>query len=196
MLRKLIPAIALTAVAAMVFATGPAFADDATKSEPTAVETANPGLSRQVLESLPPVVKASSVKIDSSYTPGTPIVYPDGTLVPGQSATMQAKAAASCGGRVVALGNGAWSPSSVSNCSVFGSPGWKVTYSWSRAFGVYTTGCVRAKAYNASGTSYWVSAGCGTSSYVNAPWGNILGVPAVQAFSQGPPAGFTADWSH
>ncbi len=147
--RRAMPLLALIAILCSFMSASPAFADDAANLTP--IQKANPGIDANVIASLPQVVKDSSVKIDKSYSPGMPIIYPDGTPVPGQSDRAVA-AAASCGGFVVAPPTGAWGLTSVSPCAVFGSPGYKLTYTWSHAIGVYTTGVVRGLAFTSSGS--------------------------------------------
>lgn len=157
------------------------------------IEKANPGLSRTVVDSLPSVVKASSVKIDESFVAGSPIVYPDGTPVPGQSAKTK-KAAAACGSTAFGPGSGAWGATSNGTCGVFGSPGYTRGYYWAIPAHVYTRGCLRARGFNSSGTATWYNVGCGTSGGSHVPWGNVLATPAAQAKSMAPPAGTTINW--
>ena len=164
-----------------------------TRLDVPAASTNNPHVALDVIRQLPPIIRDDpSVTIDPSYVPG-PIIYPDGTPVPGQSAEMEA-AAATCGGTVFGTAGGVWGPVSQGNCSLFGSPGYAHRYNWQRAAFVFTQGCVRVRGFNQAGESTWYSSGCGTSGGATVPWGNILAMPQAQAYSQAVAAGFTANW--
>lgn len=147
------------------------------------IEKANPGISKEMLDSLPDVVKNSSVTIDPSYKAGTPIVYLDGSPVPGQKSTAKVATASSCPayGTVVAPGTGAWS--GAGGCGVFGNPNCIQGYAWDASPQVYTKGCVQGRGFNSSKTKTWYAIGCGLTGGGTVPWGNVLAMPAVRAQS-------------
>lgn len=107
------------------------------------VARANPGVSQAVIDSLPAVVQASNVHIDSSYKPGMLIYHTDGTLVAGQGSA--AIAAAWLCNQQVWGPPWTWGPASVCGGVVWGSPGWSQGYAWSSAVGVFTSGCVQGR---------------------------------------------------
>jgi hypothetical protein len=194
---RLLAQIALAGVLAMG-AAGSAQAQGSDGDAQLPVTVANPGVSQEVINSLPPVVQQSDVHIAASFVAGTPIYYPNGTLVEGQSAAGAARAAtafAVCNLSAWGPPGGNWGGASVCTAAVWGSPGATQGYNWARGFGCFTTGVVQVRGYNSSGTETWYSAGSGTSGGGNVPWGNILSVPAARALSYGYLAGFTADWS-
>lgn len=170
------------------------------------IARANPDVAPEVIAELPEVVQQSTVTIEG-YVPGSPIVYPDGTPVEGQSpeATRAAEAAVTTAdGGISPLANcrlqvwsaGAfWGPTSVCGVAVFGSPGYRRGYSWSAAAGTATTGCVQGRGFNASQQATWYGLGCGSFGGGQVNWGNVLGNPAARAMSQGAVVGFRADWS-
>jgi hypothetical protein len=193
LLRLVVP-LALAGVLA-VSAAGVAQAQGSDGDKQLPIAIANPGVSQEVIDSLPDVVKQSDVHIDASYMPGMPIYYPDGTLVEGQSA--EARAAAALCENLIAYGppGGAWGAASVCGGGVFGSPGWQQGYAWAAIEGTFTSGCVLARGFNSTGTQTWYSNGCGTSGGGLVPWGNVLASPAARALSYAYVAGFTVRWS-
>ena len=135
------------------------------------VAQANRGVSRAVLESLPLAVLESRVLIHKSYRPGMPIVYPDGTLVEGQSAEVQARRAL-CSGGIYGPPGGSWG--TVSKCAngVFGSPGYRRGYSWWNAVaGSVSSGCVQGRGFKKRGNATWYQVDyCGQSGSGSVPW--------------------------
>ena len=148
---------------------------------------ANPQVAPSVIESLPAwMQQKSDLYIDSSYKPGNGLIYPDGTVVPGQSG-VQLLRAISCYRSVAAY------PviQTISlPCSIFGSPGYVARYA------AINTGdnllCISVKGFRlvwnnrppygyTISQAQWFGGGCtwGTT-YVNVPWGNVLATPQVQ----------------
>lgn len=145
-----------------------------------AIEKANPGISEEVLQSLPDVVKDSDVQIADDFVPNTPIYYPDGTLVPGQSTAAIARAAA-CSENVSSAIYNEWGAVITSCHSIFGSPGLKVTYAWQATSD--SIGIVRVQGFQMITPQpgrydpYWKSNGRNTGSEVikiTVTWGNVL----------------------
>ncbi|GIG22121.1 hypothetical protein Cch01nite_28450 [Cellulomonas chitinilytica] len=179
------------------------------------VATANPGLPASVIAGLPPIVQKSHTKLSlESYIPGSPIVYPDGTPVPGQSKAALAKLDsidAASGGlarfsgnwcmTAYAIAGGGWSPPSVCPVAVWGSPGWSYPYSWARIEHGESTGCLQGRGWTVvsggGGTivPLWRGIGCGIQSGGAVSWGNVLGNPAVIAKSSVALMGFAANWT-
>lgn len=184
MLRQF--AIGITALA-LTCALAPAAASSPTASVDP-VSRANPSISREVTSALPPLVRASSVVIDPTITADTVIVYPDGTLVPGQSAAKTVRAASSCGVFVFVRGV------NTSTCAVFGSPGLKMKYTWNATGRPTPVGCVAGEGHDDVGRVKWLSAGCGTSGRTTIPWGNNLAKPRLKASSGN--LLFAGGWSH
>lgn len=194
MTRRQIPLVLASLLVPMAALSGPTASTAAEPPEQHPIEESNPGISPELLASLPAEVLESDVVVDSSYEPGTPIVYPDGRPVAGQSSRATAYAASFCGGTVYGLGTGGWGPTSVGTCGVFGYPGYMKGYYWQRTSSL-AGGCVQGRGFNSAGTRTWYALSCGTQNlgqYV--PWGNILATPATRAQSLGVPAGFTAQW--
>lgn len=166
------------------------------------VAKSNPHVSTEVLKQLPEVLlDDADLYIAPTYEAGTPIVYPDGSPVPGQS-DKQIAAAANCGGTAWGPPGGYWGAVS-SGCAVWGSPGFEETYVWNVANGSYSTGCVQVQGhYRGLGPTYpiitaWYSAGCGdTAGGATVPWGNVLDEGRARASSNGGAAGFTVSWGH
>ena len=154
----------------------------------------NPQVSDEVIESLPDVVQQSTVGIAPDYQPGTPIYYPNGKLVEGQSAEVM-QAAVACSRSVIAPPGGAWSKADVCPTAIFGYPGFYKFYSWARSSD--TMGCVQVRGYQYETTpvATWRSAGCGNFNNVEVYWGNVLGNPAARARSQAVVNGWVADWN-
>lgn len=184
---------ACTGLTAMALILAPSAANAGEAADDLPILEANPGLSQEVIDSLPEVVLQSDVLVDDSYEPGMPIIYPDGTPVEGQSAATTF-AAAFCGGTVYGP-PGTWGATSQGSCGVFGHPGYKRGYTWAAAnVSIFTTGCVQGRGYNASQNAQWYSLSCGSIGSGTVPWGNVLAKPATRALSQGTPFGFTASW--
>lgn len=201
-LQKTIRMASFTLGAAALIATTavPASADPPADPEDrrnTAIAKANPGMSDEVLNSLPSGLLHRNIKVDRSYTPQTPVIYPDGTPVEGQS-PVRTRDAQACGeGTVFGPGPGTdWGPISEGTCGVAGSEGFRATYTWDRVPEGYTTGCVDVRGFDDAGAQTWYGAGCGTSgANPDVPWGNVLGLAATRAKTTAPPAGFAANWS-
>lgn len=105
-----------------------------------------PEVSQEVWDSLPAIIRNDpNTVIDPEYKPGDLIVYPDGTLVPGQEVS-QAAAAFFCGGVVYGPWYGGWGNLSTSNCAIWGSPGAYAIYNWAQAPGVDTSDASRSVA--------------------------------------------------
>lgn len=133
------------------------------------------------------------VYIDPEVNLG-PIVYPDGTPVEGQDAMTTFAARAFCGGTAAAPILGLWGQTSVGDCVVFGSPGWKQGYAWNAQDPTKSV-CVQVRGFNSAQTQTWYSASCGKSNAgVSVAWGNVLANPAARAQSQALATGNTVSW--
>jgi hypothetical protein len=177
-----------------------ASASGTTKAEVPAAAENNPGISLDVIRSLPAALRNDpTLVVDPSYRIGDPIIQADGTPAAGQSPAAMV-AAASCGGTVVATGTGRWSGASVSNCAVAGSPGLYINISWERAPAVESLGCLQGQKHtideHGDPITVWQSMGCGRSGSGHIFWGNVLALPRVRAKSEQIPAGFAASWRH
>jgi hypothetical protein len=161
----------------------------------------NPTVSREVIASLPTVIQNDAdVYIAPDYKPGTPIIYGDtGKPVPGQ--TPEANAAAiSCGASMVAPAGGAWYGPFMSNCAMFGSPGWQVAYTFSTDPVSSGVGCYQARGYSYSvvqnkDIEFYEDLGCQDGSYL-VDWGNVLSTPAAKAKSGTLIIGWAGRFSH
>ena len=172
------------------------------------IERANPGISEAIVMSLPPVLRARPLVIDPNFKPGTPVVYTDGTPVPGQPKA-QLAAALHCGSGFVAPGTGTWGPTSTGSCGLTGPSTNRMNYSWGAGDGVFTAGCTEGRGFYIytdppwlPGTGHdhighkWYGTNCGKSGSASVRWDrNILAVPAFRARSEGIPAGFSGNWS-
>ncbi len=175
------------------------------------IAEANPAVPAAVIAFLPDVVKQSRVTIDPTFRPGSPITYPDGTPVPGQSeqaiaaihasdaptgtdVLLLASAYACMDKQVSGLPGNAWGPESICGVAVFGSNGYSRYYTWGKAQWADTSGCVQGRGFS-NGTPTWYSLSCGTSGSGFVPWGNVLGNPKARAKSLAPLLGFTGYWS-
>lgn len=190
--------VAVTGVASAAASTGAPDQDTSISDLPVA--QANPDVSEELIASLPEVVQQSDVTIDSSFEAGTPIIYPDGTPVEGQSEQAQRAAVvarAFCGATAFANGLGNWGSPSYCNVAVFGSVGWTQGYAWSSAKGIANPrGCAQGLGFNAQKVQTWYGLGvCGQGDAYSIPWGNVLATPGVRVKSLSIPVGFNADWS-
>lgn len=184
------------------------------------VAVANPELPQSVIDGLPPVVQQSSTIIDlETFNPNSPMVYPDGRTVPGQSAEKLAKLeafwkkgaeklgttersaatlAATCELTVTAPLGGAWAGVSTCYVVVFGHEGYVRYFKWSRKVGTSGSGCLQARTHTTvtggATAVWWVDIGCGTSGGGNVNWGNHTANPAVRARSASSTLGFSAVW--
>lgn len=177
-------AVSLAGALVTVSLAGTSAAETAIK--PLPIEEANPGISKAVVESLPDVVKNSSVKIADDFEPGTPIYFPNGELVPGQSVKAKA-AAAACTESVYSAVTGTWGAVATSCHAIFGSPGLRVPYKWqatSSSSGVASRGTVRVRGFR-NGTAYWASNGSNVgfeTKVVTVDWGNVLASLQAQGY--------------
>ncbi len=159
------------------------------------VAKANPGLSEDLIKSLPPAVQQSDVIVDPNFKPGTPIYYPDGRLVEGQNPNVVNSAmAAACSLTVTALPGGAWGTPSECSVGIFGHAGYYRAYSWAATSD--TQGCIQVRGtyFETTPEMHWYAAGCGYFNSVSVYWGNVLMSPATRALSQSLATGWIADW--
>lgn len=202
MRRAAVSTVAVSASALALLLTPSASQANSKAQRHWPIEAANPGISKNLVDALPEVVKKSRVKVSPDFRVGTTIVYPDGSLVEGQPTTSRTAAAlAYCSSwrQVTGLAGGAWGPISHSDCSVFGAPGRTVTYNYVVSNDVNSTGCFKWRGYDFNAKEIWQQLGCGSSGqtgYAMVPWGNVLSTPASRARSLGVVAGFTAQWRH
>ncbi|WP_219107485.1 hypothetical protein [Austwickia sp. TVS 96-490-7B] len=167
---------------------------------------ANPQLSLDLLKSLPDAAKNSNVHIDSSIDKSTVLFYPDGTLVPGQSADkmQRGKSMRGCGDWTsfyappFVIG-----PVAEQNCGVFGHKGYTRGYTWKANDGVFTQAVVQARGYECvdyvtvplpgSDCGYkgyrevFKGLGVGANGSGSVFWGNVISKPAVRGQSLGTP---------
>ncbi|MFB6890663.1 hypothetical protein ACFCX4_15250 [Kitasatospora sp. NPDC056327] len=106
---------------------------------------------------------------------------------------------ASCGSNASGFTN-TWGPVSRSNCSVFGSRGRQVTYTFWIKPGTQQSGTVRVWGINSSNKGQWYNAGTVRSSTqthrITVPWGNNAATPRVQV-KGGPGALWSVvEWRH
>ncbi|NOW00422.1 hypothetical protein [Isoptericola chiayiensis] len=155
---------------------------------------ANPAASKDVILSLPEKVQQSDAYIDSSYTPGDTVHYPDGSLVEGQDlSTTEAKraveAAALCSGNLAAGSYGSFGPEAVCRSTVWGKRGYRHTYSWGVG-SLNTAVCMKGRGYyfdrNGTPVKTMYNIGCALwNSGVSVKWGNVIGNPSARGASQG-----------
>lgn len=157
----------------------------------TPLARANPALTTEVLESLPAVLLKREIHVDEDFRPGTPIVYGDGTPVPGQGPERM-QAASRCGNNAYGPPWGGWGRVTT-GCGIAGHPGFKLAYAWSKLPNVSTRGCTEVRGwvnYEKKG----FSAGCGQRGGATVPWGNVLANSAARTRSISVPAGFSMSW--
>ncbi len=175
------------------------FAQSAAADRIWPIQRANPGLSEEVVRSLPEIVKNSNVKVAPDFVAGTPIAYPNGELVPGQSAKTVA-AALACTEQVYSAASGYWGPVAISCTSIFGSPGYEVVYKWQATTGdVATKGVVRVRGFSSGTTEYWKSNGQNIgyeTRFITVTWGNVLANLKAQAYKVSGGFAFTAHFWH
>jgi hypothetical protein len=161
------------------------------------VAVANPDVPLEVIAALPAVVQQSDVVIADDFEAGTPIVYPDGRLVEGQSDRVTAdEERAQCTGTVVAPATGAWSNADNCGVAVFGHVGYYRYYSFTTGAGIAAPRvCGQGRSFTVSGSPTWTGVSCGTLTGGSVHWGNVLGNPQFRAqnLSVGWPA--TVSWS-
>lgn len=152
-----------------------------------AISRANPDIAPDIIAALPPVLRSSSMRIGSDITADTPIIYPDGSPVPGQSATKMAQAA-KCGGPYAFV----IAKVSTSTCGVAGNSSTRMVYVWNAA--PPTKGCVAVEAFDNVANKRFTSAGCGSNGRKTATWGNVLSRPRIKATSGD--LTFRGGWTH
>lgn len=145
-----------------------------TRLPPAAIS--NPEVPIDVIMALPEVIREDgAVRIDPDLDPNVPIVDAKGRMVPGQSSTAMR---ASCSTGVYGP-PGFWSGAVDSTCSVWGSPGFKLTYRFSLQPGLTNPACGQATGWNASYQEFWAGLGCGSTGYAQVDWGNVIAQPKV-----------------
>ena len=152
----------------------------------------NPDVPLSVIRALPAVIQQNgTIRIDPNIDPTLPIIYPDGTPVPGQRMAAT-EVSAGCDTWVYGL-PGAWGAVANGTCAVAGSPGLSVYYNWETAPDIDSDACVQGTGWTSSGQT-WYDLSCGwESTYTWAvPWGNVLAQPKFKAESISPPLGTTA----
>jgi hypothetical protein len=86
-----------------------------------------------------------------------------------------------------------WGPASDNGVGVFGHKGYHQAYSWSSASDMQV--CVQAWGFSATyPRGHWYGGGCGYSGFVSVPWGNVLAVPRLRAYSLSILTGTFVDW--
>lgn len=170
-------------------------ADDAPTAALPPAAINNPDVPLDVIMALPEQIKNDSdVRIDPDLDPTVPIIDTSGNLVPGQT-SISAQAASACSTTVWGP-PGTWSGAVNSTCSIWGSPGWRVTYRFSQAPNVSTLGCGQATGWNAQYQEFWTGLGCGASGTATVDWGNVIAQPKLKAYGANPPAGTTLVFVH
>lgn len=102
---------------------------------------------------------------------------------PAEAEPATTSSTAACGGTAWAPPGGVWGPAKNSNCSVFGSPNYHITYIWTRKTGTGPV-CVQGWGFPLKGGSgRWYSLGCGNLGQSKVPWGNVAATPKVRAYS-------------
>ncbi len=108
----------------------------------------------------------------------------------------------SCGGVVTGV-YGSWSSASTSQCSVAGSPNYRLPYAWNVQPNTNQSAAVQGRGYyvgyNGSEMgvwSQWYGVGVGASGYATVPWGNVWSYPKARARSMIPVHIAQVYWSH
>jgi hypothetical protein len=104
-------------------------------------------------------------------------------LIPAASAASDPAApvsAGGCGGNMPAV---PWWSTGVANCSWWGRPGARVTYSWRGAKGDGFN-AVQVYGIDERGSSRWYGCGWGASGRCTVPWGNHIAVPKARAMNR------------
>lgn len=151
---------------------------------------ANPHAPKALIDRLPAEVRNdASYVIDPAIQADTPLIYTDGSEVPGQTAS-QVAAASSCWRSLVVPGWQTDYGSAVEGvCAFIGSSkSSKRTYNFWRNPDSKGTACFKVRgfwdpvvtpAYDPRPT--WYTAGCNSgSSYATVNWGKVIGMPAVK----------------
>ena len=145
----------------------------------------NPNVPLSLIKALPQVIQNNTtIKIDPCFDPTIPLVYADGSIVPGQSAR-STQAAAACTKAIWGPPWPIWSGVVDGPCGVAGSPGFQLTYRFSTAGGVSSSACVQGTGWVGS-TQTWYSIGCGQRGSAWVPWDNVLAQPKLKVVSQNP----------
>ncbi len=176
---------------------------DKPSTEDLPIVKANPSLDKKLLNNLPEVVQQSTVFIDSDVNSDSVIFYPDGTLVPGQSADKVARAKeiqkrGGCGNTSFLAYPFAFRIS-LGNCAVFGYKGYSRHYSWWAAPGVDGSVAVQGGGFRCANyveqplpgsdcgpsgyVQKWVGFGAANSGSGYAYWGNVLATPKIRSKS-------------
>ncbi|MBN9607940.1 MAG: hypothetical protein J0I11_01305 [Actinobacteria bacterium] len=159
------------------------------KLPPAAVN--NPDVPLATILALPKAIQQNAtIHIDPDLDPHVPIIYGDGTAVPGQSAAAKA-ATTDCGIFAVWGPPLAWGPTYTGTCAVAGSVGFHLTYWWTKSQNVTTSGAADGTGWNPGQT--WYQLGSTPNVHLWVPWGNVLAMPKGKAWGASAPAGITLD---
>lgn len=161
-----------------------------------AAEENNPHVSSEVMDNLPDVIKNDpGVYIAPEITTDTVFLYPDGSLVEGQSSADAEFAALNCGATFSA-GLGGHYVRSTSNCAVFGHDGYYINYAWN--YGIFGPAVsMRVKGYLYPGPyEAWRDAGVYNPGGYRIHWGNVAAYPEVAGASVSPFGSNVVAWRH
>ncbi|HEX6467663.1 MAG TPA: hypothetical protein VF069_01105 [Streptosporangiaceae bacterium] len=89
-------------------------------------------------------------------------------------------ALARCGGNMPAL---PWWSTGVANCSYWGRPGARISYSWHSAKGD-PYNAVQVYGFDAHGKGRWYGCGWAASGRCSVPWGNYIATPRARAMNR------------
>lgn len=114
---------------------------------------------------------------------GTAAVLVLGPSIQAASAVSNSDAYASrsgCGGNMPAQ---AWWSTSVANCSHWGRPGAKITYSWHSLKGDQYN-AVQVRGFDSQGRSTWYGCGWASTGKCTVSWGNYIATPQARAMNK------------
>lgn len=179
---------------------------NATPDPATPIAKANPGISSEVIKSLPAwLQQRSDIRIDPSLRADVPLVFSDGTVVPGQSAS-KARAASSCQKTMVAPAGWDWQ-TITGSCGYIGLTD-KETITYNVWRDTYSSGdaCFQALGNKQVSTtkpplklnlvwvSTWYGAGCSTGNKT-VLWGKVAGMPQMKVKSTLPGVGWAGGFA-
>lgn len=167
----------------------------------------SPGTGRSAAAAPAPATATATATGTSSYqddADGTdaPTSAEQPSVVTADASTDTATAQAvkaSCGSGATGFPN-TWGPVSRSNCSVLGSKGHRVTYTFWIPAGTQQVATVRVWGIDANNKGQWYNAGTikssGQTHRITVPWGNNAATPRIQVKGGASSLVSSVRWSH
>lgn len=127
-----------------------------------------------------PEPSSTTVIVDSSIAPSTPIIYAKDLTDGIATRSASWSTCTAPGGMQVTCKGGV---------GIFGHPGYRASYRWGTSWFSSSSALVNVRGFNTAGRATWYGAGMGASGGATVNWGNVLAEKMVRVRSLNPPAG-------